>query len=81
MPEELADLKIRIGNSLYKMGMGGLHSTESTIAQKADEETDLEDTDVASYYPRIILNNEYVPEHLGPVYLEAYGGIVEERLI
>jgi hypothetical protein len=81
MPEELADLKIRIGKSLYKMGMGGLHSTESTIAQKADDETDLEDTDVASYYPRIILNNEYVPEHLGPVYLEAYGGIVEERLV
>jgi hypothetical protein len=80
MPEELSDLKIRIGGSLYKLGMGGLHSTESTIAHKADDQTLLIDRDVASYYPRIILNNRYVPEHLGDVYLEAYGGIVEERL-
>jgi hypothetical protein len=80
MPEELSALKIRIGSGLYKMGMGGLHSSESTVAYRADEDNDLKDRDVASYYPRIILNNEYVPEHLGPVYLEAYGGIVEERL-
>jgi hypothetical protein len=28
------------------------------------------DTDVASYYPRIILNNRYAPDHLGDDYLD-----------
>lgn len=81
MPEELSNLKIKIGNCEYKLGMGGLHSSEKSVAYRADADKDLIDRDVRSYYPRIILNNRYYPEHLGPVYLEAYGErIVEERL-
>jgi hypothetical protein len=81
MPEAIADLKVKIGGNVYKMGMGGLHSQEKSIGYKADDETDLIDRDVSGYYPRIILNNRYYPEHLGEVYLEAYGErIVEERL-
>lgn len=81
MPEELSNLKIKIGECDYKLGMGGLHSSEKSVAYRADEDNYLIDRDVASYYPRIILNNRYYPEHLGPVYLEAYGDrIVEERL-
>lgn len=81
MPEVIADLKVKIGGNVYKMGMGGLHSQEKSIGYKADDETLLIDRDVAGYYPRIILNNRYYPEHLGEVYLEAYGErIVEERL-
>lgn len=80
MPAEIADLVITIGGNAYKMGMGGLHSQEKSIAHKADAETDLVDRDVASFYPRIILNNRYYPEHLGSIYLEVYGGIVELRL-
>lgn len=80
MPEELADLRIRIGDCDYKLGMGGLHSQEKSVAYRADEDNGLIDRDVRGYYPRIILNNRYYPEHLGPVYLEAYGDrIVEER--
>lgn len=81
MPEAIADLKVKIGSNVYKMGMGGLHSQETTVAHISDDETDLIDRDVAGYYPRIILNNRYAPDHLGDVYLEAYGErIVEERL-
>lgn len=81
MPDELSNLKIRIGDCEYKLGMGGLHSSEKSVAYRADADTDLIDRDVAGYYPKIILNNRYYPEHLGPVYLEAYGErIVEERL-
>jgi hypothetical protein len=81
MPEAIAELKVKIADNVYKMGMGGLHSQEKSVAYRADEETYLIDRDVAGYYPRIILNNRYYPEHLGEVYLEAYGErIVEERL-
>lgn len=80
MPEAIANLKVTIGSSSYKMGMGGLHSSEKSIAHKSDEETELSDHDVASFYPRMILNNRYAPDHLGEAYLIAYDGIVEERL-
>lgn len=80
MPDIIANLRVTVGKTAYKMGMGGLHSAEKTIGHKADADNLLVDRDVASYYPRIILNNEYVPEHLGRVYLQAYGGVVELRL-
>lgn len=80
MPEAIGKLSLRIGDGVYKMGMGGLHSQEKSVGCRATEENVLIDTDVAGYYPRIILNNEYYPEHLGLIYLQAYGGIVELRL-
>lgn len=80
MPEQISNLKVVVGRNSYKMGMGGLHSNEKSIAHKSDADTLLIDRDVASFYPRIILNNGYAPEHLGTIYLQAYGGIVELRL-
>jgi len=80
MPKELSDLKIEIGNSVYKMGIGGLHSTEKTIAHYSDDEYELLDHDVESYYPRIILNQCLYPKHLGPAFLRAYSKIVNTRL-
>lgn len=80
MPEELSDLTIKIGDGSYKMGMGGVHSNEKSIAHKADADTLLIDTDVESYYPRIILNCGLYPQHLGRNYLIVYGGLVDRRL-
>lgn len=79
MPPELKTAEIRIGQSTYKMGIGGLHSTESTIAHFADKDTILVDRDVASYYPAIILQGLY-PKHMGEPFLKVYRGIVERRL-
>lgn len=79
MPAELKTAEIRIGQSVYKMGIGGLHSTESTIAHFADSNTILVDRDVASYYPAIILQGLY-PKHMGESFLKVYRGIVERRL-
>lgn len=80
MPKELKDLKIQIGDSVYRMGIGGLHSSEKVAAHVADENTILSDRDVASYYPRIILNCGLAPKHLGQPFLIVYNGLVEERL-
>lgn len=80
MPEAITKLKIRIGNAVYKMGVGGLHSQEKEVCHKADDNTLLIDRDVASYYPRIILNQGLYPPHLGPVFITAYNAIVERRL-
>lgn len=73
-------LKVKLGGSEYKLGMGGLHSQETCISHYATEDTLLIDRDVASFYPRIILNETLYPKHLGLAFLEVYNGIVEKRL-
>jgi hypothetical protein len=72
MPRELANLKIRIGGSVYKLGLGGLHSSEKNTAFRDDEDHYLIDRDVASFYPWLIIRNEWYPEHLGPQFLNVY---------
>lgn len=73
-------IKIQIGNSIYRMGIGGLHSSEENAAVKSDENYQLIDTDVASYYPLIVLNLKLFPKHLGPAFLEVYQSLVNRRL-
>jgi hypothetical protein len=80
MPPEIDKLRLKIGSSTYKMGIGGLHSTESCVSHRADDWTYLIDRDVVSYYPAIILNCELYPRHLGPVFLDVYRDIVQRRL-
>lgn len=80
MPEEIKGLKIQIGDGVYRMGVGGLHSSEKRSAHIADAETVLLDRDVASYYPRIILNCLLAPVHLGAPFLKAYNRQVNDRL-
>lgn len=80
MPEEIDKLKVKIGSSVYKLGMGGLHSTEKKTAHKATDEIILADNDVESFYPRIILNQRLFPSHLGEAFLQVYNQIVETRI-
>lgn len=72
MPPELEGLSISIGNCVHKLGLGGLHSSEKTVAHFSDDEYDLIDRDVASYYPWLIINNEWFPAHLGRAFLQVY---------
>lgn len=72
--------EIRIGKSVYKMGIGGLHSTEKGRAVHSTSTRVLVDADVASQYPSIILLLGLYPQALGPAFLEAYEAIKVERL-
>jgi len=73
-------LKIKIGNSIYKLGMGGLHSNEKQTGHVATDEIILADNDVESFYPRIILNQNLFPSHLGEAFLQVYETIVNTRV-
>ena len=73
-------IKVKIGDSIYKMGMGGLHSSEKTVAHIATEDTLLIDRDVASYYPFIILLLGLYPKHLGKHFLKVFKIIVDRRI-
>lgn len=80
LPPELKDLRLPIGGGVYRMGIGGLHSSEQKQAVFADENTILADWDVASYYPAIALNQGIYPEGLGTTFLTVYRQLVERRL-
>lgn len=80
LPKALAEANIPIGDGVYRMGIGGLHSTESSTSHVADDEYFLIERDVQSYYPRIIINLGLYPKHMGRAFLKVYRGIVSRRL-
>lgn len=80
MPPALDELVIPIGGSAYRMGIGGLHSSEKSVSHYADENTVIQDRDVASYYPSLILNSGKVPPALGETFAKIYAEIKIERI-
>lgn len=80
MSDELESLVIRIGNTSYQLGMGGLHSKEHEIYHIANDEYSLWDWDVGSYYPNIFLQLGLYPDAIGPEFLTVFRNITETRL-
>lgn len=64
MPPELAKLRIAMGRSVYKFGIGGLHSTEKCqTVYSIPGVQQLQDSDVGSFYPAVaILMKLFSPE-------------------
>ena len=79
LPKWLKDTKIKIGNSVYQMGIGGLHSCEKSQYIEAGDKL-LLDVDVSSYYPNLILRQNLAPKSMGPEFLNLYKSIVDRRL-
>lgn len=80
LPEELKELEIPIAANVYRMGIGGLHSSETCTKCEEGNDRFIMDRDVVSYYPSIILNLNLYPKHLGPNFLRVYNSIVQRRL-
>lgn len=76
-PIQLQDLRVNIGKGQYRMGSGGLHSCENSVSYVEP----LIDRDVASYYPSLILTNEWYPSQMGEAFLQVYKSILDRRLI
>lgn len=80
MPAELEGLDIKIADGVYRMGMGGLHSKEKRTIHFSDEENELSDNDVTSYYPNMMIKQNMYPPHVGPAFLESFKRIVKRRI-
>lgn len=74
MPDELANTLIRIGSSAYKMGIGGLHSTESQIVHVSDDQYELTDHDVRGFYPSIMIALNICPPQIGAQFMHIFRG-------
>lgn len=63
----------------FDFGAGGIHgSVHNTIVVPRAGET-LRDSDVASYYPNLSIENNLYPLHLGKTFCAVYKGIYEQR--
>ena len=65
---------------LYVLGKGGLHADQKNEIWEANNDFIIEDDDVSSYYPKIIVNNGYYPHHLGKELLKTYTEIYNKRI-
>lgn len=69
-----------IGNTKYNIGSGGLHSADKPKEFESTDEYTLRDADVTSFYPRILLNLEVYPPHLGYIILSLFERYVNDRV-
>lgn len=79
-PKEISELKVTIGEAVYRMGIGGLHSSEHCSSYVADDNHIIADRDVSGYYPAIALQCQLYPKSLGRDFLTVYRNLVERRL-
>lgn len=60
----------------FDFGVGGIHGSLSKTNVREDDEYEIVDVDVASYYPNLAIANNWFPAHLGEtfarIYLEVY---------
>lgn len=81
IPAELKGHDIHIGRSVYRVGIGGLHSQESSVSYRTVPGVcTLRTADVASYYPSLIRNAGMVPPQLGGLFLDMYNGFYNDRV-
>ena len=79
-PKALEKRLVSINKNVYRMGIGGLHSTEKKCSHIADDEYQLVDWDVTSYYPMIMLMLGLYPDALGPSFIPVFRKIVMGRI-
>lgn len=63
----------------YKFGTGGLHASVDGQIFESNDEYQIVDVDVASYYPNLAIMNKLFPAHLGEEFCDAYEGIYHTR--
>lgn len=73
------DLIANVNGLEYKFGTGGLHASISNAIVHTTDDMQIEDVDVASYYPNISIKNRLFPDHLGEPFCDGYEGIYHER--
>jgi hypothetical protein len=67
-------------DNAYSFMKGGLHTENKPEIFEADENYEIIDWDVSSYYPAIIINNKRYPSHLGKDFLLGYKQMFDRRL-
>jgi hypothetical protein len=78
-PKDWQHEVVRIGETNYAMGMGGLHSMESRVIYREDADHSISSPDVAAYYPSLIVRLGIYPKQIGPLFLTKYTEWKQQR--
>lgn len=73
------DITATIDGFTFVYGVGGIHGSVESQIVISDEEFQIVDADVTSFYPKMAIVNNMYPEHLGSQYGVTYNGIFDER--
>lgn len=76
---QLKTLNIENFDFRYDFGVGGIHGSILSGIYEEDDEEEIRDIDVASYYPNLGIKNRFYPQHLGVEFCDIYESIYEER--
>lgn len=80
MPDVLEKRDIVIGNGVYRMGIGGLHSSESKVSHHSTPTVKLKDRDVTSYYPFLMIRSGREPANMRGHFRAIFQSLVNERV-
>lgn len=76
---ELETLNVVYKDFQYDFGVGGIHGSIKSGVYEADENYDIWDWDVASYYPNLAIKQKFYPQHFGEEFCNIYESIYLER--
>lgn len=64
----------------FQFGMGGLHSIDSPAIYNETDDYYIIDADVASFYPRLMINERIKPSHLTDDFINILSDLTDRRL-
>lgn len=75
----LSGISAQIGDIEFIFGTGGIHASLHNTIVDADDEYDIVDVDVASYYPNLAIANRFFPHHLSTTFCDVYENLFNMR--
>lgn len=70
---------VMFGGIEFVFAEGGIHASWENRIFEADDEYDILDIDVTSFYPNLAIENDFRPEHLGDAFSSVYKRLFLER--
>ncbi len=72
-------LNCTVNGFKFVFGLGGIHGSQEFREFHSDDDYQIIDLDVTSYYPSIAIKNRIYPQHLGYEFCSIYNDILQER--
>jgi len=73
------DTSCAINGFTYDFGTGGIHGSQHGVTIREDDDWQIWDWDVASYYPNLAISNRFFPQHLSEQFCDIYKRVYEMR--
>ena len=74
------DVSATVHGFKYDFGTGGIHGSVASTVVESDDDFELWDWDVKSFYPQLAIKNKLFPEHLSAQFCDIYEDIYNQRL-